>query len=330
MAGESYFSDRRTSMSQLHLRWIRSVAVALVTCWAGAAMAAEQSDWKRFTSKEGGFSILMPGIPNETTKTLPQRQGLAFDARSGLFRDKVYATYHRPLNLRLFPRGQDINSIADLVQRGMERRGFKVIEQRTIAIGIYSGRDYRLESPDSRTEIRSRDYLVGSRLVSVMVSGRRGTLTDEDTRIFFDSLRVAAVGRDLRDKGTSLLRQAKYEAAIARFNAAIEHDPNDDLVYNERGVAYTWLDKDAEAIRDFTRALELNDEAFMTYRNRGAAYLRQGKLEPALTDFNKAITLNDRYARAYQGRGDVYKKLGKLKEAEADYNMARQLEVAKK
>jgi hypothetical protein len=134
----------------------------------------------------------------------------------------------------------------------------------------------------------------------------------------------------LREQSSALIGQQNYQGALKVLNLAIAVESRDYLAYNERGVAYTWLDKDAEAIRDFTRAIELNAKAFMTYRNRGAAYLRQSKLDEALADFNKAIALNAKYARAYQGRGDVYKKLGKLKEAEADYKTARQLEPAKK
>ena len=146
-----------------------------------------------------------------------------------------------------------------------------------------------------------------------------------EVRAFLDeSGQSGPSSADLRDKGTRLMRQADYQGAITCFDDAVKLDPKDYLAFNERGAAYTWLDKDAAAIQDFTRALAVNDRFPVAYRNRGAAYLRLGKLPQALDDLNRAIALNADYARAYKDRGAVYGKMGKPQQAEADFKKARE------
>jgi hypothetical protein len=138
----------------------------------------------------------------------------------------------------------------------------------------------------------------------------------------------ASQADNLRDQGTALLRQGDYQAAVRQLTRAIEFDRNDYLAYNERGAAYSWLERDAEAIKDFTRAIELNDSAYVAYRNRGAAQLRLGNPQEAVHDFTRAIAIHNGYARAYRGRGDAYASMGKKREAEADYKKARELDQA--
>jgi hypothetical protein len=134
----------------------------------------------------------------------------------------------------------------------------------------------------------------------------------------------------LRDRGSALLRQGEYQAAVDSLTRALDLNPKDYQAYNERGAAYTWLDKDNEAVRDFSQAVALNDRYSVAYRNRGAAYLRLGKLDEAVRDFSRAIELNDRYARAYLGRSDAYARLGKRKEAQADHRKALELDPSLK
>jgi tetratricopeptide (TPR) repeat protein len=140
----------------------------------------------------------------------------------------------------------------------------------------------------------------------------------------------AGQGVKLRDEGVALLRRGDYQAAVDRLSQAVSLNPRDFLAYNERGAAYTWLDRDAEAVEDFTRAIALNDQHAVFYRNRGAALLRLGKLQEAVQDFTRAIALNDRYARAYHGRSEAFTRLGKAREAQADYQRAVALDPSLK
>lgn len=134
----------------------------------------------------------------------------------------------------------------------------------------------------------------------------------------------------LREQAGAAMRKGEYGTAVDLLSVAIRVDPSDYLNYNERGAAYTYLDKDSEAIKDFSKVIALNPKHFVAYRSRGAAQFRLGKHQEAIADFTKAIQLNDKYARAYRGRGDAYTKLGKTKEAQEDYKKAIELEQVSK
>ena len=89
------------------------------------------------------------------------------------------------------------------------------------------------------------------------------------------------------DLGMRYLEEGDYEAAIVAFTAAIEIDPNQAVLYLERGNAY---------IRDG----ETEDNLTM-----------------ALTDYQQAVDLDSAMAEAYLGIADVYtaqKHYDKLRE----------------
>lgn len=131
---------------------------------------------------------------------------------------------------------------------------------------------------------------------------------------------------NLRDHGTALMREGNYKSAVDVFTNALRLDPRDFSTYNERGAAYTFLDRDADAIRDFTESIKLNGRYPVAYRNRGAAQARLGKHAEAVQDFTRAIELNPRYVRAYRDRAAAYRRLGKTALAEADEKMAATLD----
>jgi tetratricopeptide (TPR) repeat protein len=63
---------------------------------------------------------------------------------------------------------------------------------------------------------------------------------------------------DLYFKGLSELGKNNYEEAINNFTKAIELDPKDASVYNNRGNAYANLNKYEEALNDYNKAIELD------------------------------------------------------------------------
>lgn len=300
---------------------------------------AEARAWETYTSKAGRFSVQMPGKPKESAQQVPTpagavNQSMATAESGGLGYLASWTDF--PVDEKLLTPELQEKLLDGGVQGAVSQTGGKLLEQSKIKLGGYPGRECRLQAPDG-TEARNRIYLVGKRLIMLVVTGKKGTVTSKDADKFLGSLQLDGAGntgereaRRLREEGTALLKQGEYQRAVARFTQSIDLDPNDALTYNERGVAYTYLDRDAEAIKDFSQVIKLNDQSYVAYRSRGSAYFRQGKLQEALDDLTRAIELNTKYARAYQARGDVYTKLGKPKEAQADYQTAKNLEAANK
>ncbi|HEX8248664.1 MAG TPA: protein kinase [Pyrinomonadaceae bacterium] len=84
----------------------------------------------------------------------------------------------------------------------------------------------------------------------------------------------------------------RFDKAIETYTLAIELNPNDYAIYNNRGAAYHATGEFQKAIADYTKAAELNPYHFSAYNNRGAAYEDIGSIEQAITDYRKALELD--------------------------------------
>ena len=60
--------------------------------------------------------------------------------------------------------------------------------------------------------------------------------------------------------GACLLHLKQYEQAISDYTQAIALDPNDANAYNNRGIAYLWLNNAHQARDDYNRSSQLSPE----------------------------------------------------------------------
>ncbi len=127
------------------------------------------------------------------------------------------------------------------------------------------------------------------------------------------------------DTGNVFYESQQYEAAINKYNKAIEQNPNYTEAYLGRGLAYRALGNYTDAIDDFNKTVELDLNLTEAYYNRGKAYYILKQYEKALQDYNNAIELNPYLAEAYTGRGITYYDSGHYEEAIADFNTTLQL-----
>jgi tetratricopeptide (TPR) repeat protein len=93
-------------------------------------------------------------------------------------------------------------------------------------------------------------------------------------------------------QGNKFYGQRKYAQAIDAYTKAIENNPNDFGLYNNRGIAYHATEEYEKAIADYNKAAELNPNDDSAYNNRGAAYEDTGNIEQAIADYRKAIELD--------------------------------------
>ena len=88
--------------------------------------------------------------------------------------------------------------------------------------------------------------------------------------------------------GLSEYKKGNHKQAIKYFSKAIEYNPNDASLYNNRGLAYYNLEQYNKAIADYTKAIEIKPNFADAYYNRGLAYLKKGtsyNLEPLKKQF---------------------------------------------
>jgi tetratricopeptide (TPR) repeat protein len=98
--------------------------------------------------------------------------------------------------------------------------------------------------------------------------------------------------KEFHRQADELYSRRKFDRAIETYTLAIELNPNDYALFNNRGAAFHADRQYQKAIADYTRAIELNPYHFSAYNNRGAAFEDLGNVEQAVADYRKALELD--------------------------------------
>jgi len=123
------------------------------------------------------------------------------------------------------------------------------------------------------------------------------------------------------EESMNAFRRGEFSETIGGLSEAIRLEPNKEVAYLTRGVAYMKTDKAHLAIDDFDKAIELNPEHRRAYHLRGHAHYVIGDRKKALQDFDKAIELDPEYGAAYMSRANLHTELGHGEKAEEDMEM---------
>lgn len=94
--------------------------------------------------------------------------------------------------------------------------------------------------------------------------------------------------------GWNLLRQKKYQEAVAAYTRAIAVNPNNTSFYNNRAQALEEIGEKRKAIEDYTTAIKLAPRNDLYYLNRGYQYFELQDFAAAHADYEKALSLNPR------------------------------------
>lgn len=117
-------------------------------------------------------------------------------------------------------------------------------------------------------------------------------------------------------------RTGQLEAALQDFTKAIELEPQNARLLNNRGFLELSRQKFAEALADFDAAISLDPYYANAFNNRGLLHIAQGQHRQAVLDLNQAIQAKPDYVDAYNNRGFALMQLGKWDRALADFNQA--------
>lgn len=125
-------------------------------------------------------------------------------------------------------------------------------------------------------------------------------------------------------RGDTAFEQKLFDDAILDYSCAIQLSPDTVEYLNNRGSAYYWLQRDAEARADYVRVLELDPEAGYAYNNLANLYANIGDYEQALTYYDRAISLpSGRDEITYTNRAIILMDTGDYARAQADLDAAR-------
>jgi tetratricopeptide (TPR) repeat protein len=93
-------------------------------------------------------------------------------------------------------------------------------------------------------------------------------------------------------KGLELELDEKYEEAIQCYDEALEINPNDESVWENKADALGSLDKDEEAIQCYDEALEINPENEHVLTMKGTGLFQLKKYEEAIQCYDEALEIN--------------------------------------
>ena len=126
-------------------------------------------------------------------------------------------------------------------------------------------------------------------------------------------------------RGMELSKQGEHEASLTSFNQALENEPKNPDIYNDRGVTYFHLKRLPEALADMNKAVELQPDYGYRYSARGYVRDRMGDTEGAVADYQKAVELDPDDAIAQNNLGMLEEKLGYKQAAEKRFKEADRL-----
>ena len=95
-----------------------------------------------------------------------------------------------------------------------------------------------------------------------------------------------------------------------------------EVIYNDRGVALTRLGYNHKAIDSYRRALSSNPKYAICWFNLGKALYRVGDLNEALKAFKQSTELNPKNRSAWNNRGVTLRQLNRLEESLDCYDRA--------
>ncbi len=127
-------------------------------------------------------------------------------------------------------------------------------------------------------------------------------------------------------KGNEEFRKKNYSSAVGLYTEAIQIDPSQDILYNNRGLCFMNLDNLERAKDDLKQAIALNPKNVKALKRLGTVYLQQGELEEASIYFKRCVDIepneiiHKEELKLCKDLIDKKKELDKLKFVENDWN----------
>lgn len=177
-------------------------------------------------------------------------------------------------------------------------------------------------------------------------------------------LLAAFLQADWQGEGLKALDEKRYQDALAIFNKAAAADPKDYTAHFHLGLAYSFLNQDAEATREYRETLKLKPGLYQAELNLGIVLLRQngasealpllehaaaskpdafrpvffkaeaqlaaGDAQASVATYKQALLLDPKAAAAEAGLGRALARTGQLDSAAEHFGRAASLDPAYK
>src|SRR2546425_861020 len=126
-------------------------------------------------------------------------------------------------------------------------------------------------------------------------------------------------------QGDRLVKQGRYQEALAHYERAIRLVRRPSYAWTSRGVAMRYLGRIDEALRCHENAIRLDSENEVAWCNLGTVYFKKGLLAKALDCYDKAIKIRPKYAIAWNNKGVVFARMNRFEDADKCHAKATKL-----
>jgi Flp pilus assembly protein TadD len=127
---------------------------------------------------------------------------------------------------------------------------------------------------------------------------------------------------DYTTEGMKALDEGKYEAAVQAFRKVLETDPKDYFAHFNLAMAYTLLERDADAVGEYRKTLELKPGLYEAQLNAGIVLLRQKNPVEALPLLEGAAAQKAQEFRPRYYLAESQLQSGDYGKAEENYKLA--------
>ena len=84
----------------------------------------------------------------------------------------------------------------------------------------------------------------------------------------------------------------RYQEAIDAYDKAIEIQPNDAMIWTEKGVALGYQKQYDAAIAACDRAIKINPRYFLAWYNKAGCYAEQQNVDLAIENLRQAVKID--------------------------------------
>ncbi|NTV92470.1 MAG: hypothetical protein HGA72_04080 [Chlorobiaceae bacterium] len=153
---------------------------------------AQQAFCIEFSSREGAFSIVLPGEPVQTKKPVHTAFGVLDEHQFSRDQNSyaclvTYSDYPEAVLLKITDPGKLLDSARDITISDVQG---KLVGESAIMLGSYPGRDVKIILQQDTAIVRGRLYLAGNRLYQILVLSSKEIAYSNEINQFLDSFRL--------------------------------------------------------------------------------------------------------------------------------------------
>ncbi len=124
-------------------------------------------------------------------------------------------------------------------------------------------------------------------------TSRKSVSKKEEARVYYS-------------KGIQASQDQDYELAVEYYKKALAIDKKFAFAWDNLGIAYRKLNKNAEAVEAYKKSLKIDPKGKMPLMNIGIAYERLGQYDNAIKYYEKYKKLYKKDPEGYYGLGRMY------------------------